>query len=202
MQRKTIPDTKNVIAQLNAIKLPFKLNIQREKTIKAWKDGSTTSPNGLMVRVSGWQLKGRWFESIQLQKYSNGIKYRKIQKSQCLYNMKNTFTNGQIIAGKDWNKIPTTGRSLNREETSIATRARGSEGPRRGTPAAARGVMEGYSLETKHGSTTLPHQTLKQADFLHSNTAAAAKKFLHVPSLKTRRLITVLGLAATLLVYV
>ena len=35
MHRETIPDTKNVIAQLNAIKLSFKLNIQRKKTTKA-----------------------------------------------------------------------------------------------------------------------------------------------------------------------
>jgi hypothetical protein len=48
--------------------------------------------------------------------------------------------------------------------------------------------------------TTLPHKTLKQADFLHSFTAAAATKFLHVLMITTRRLITVLGRAATLLV--
>jgi hypothetical protein len=37
------------------------------------------------------------------------------------------------------------------------------------------------TLDQRPPHTTLPHQTLKQADFLHSFTAAAAKKFFYVP---------------------
>ncbi len=145
-----------------------------------------------MVRVSGWQLKGRWFKSSHIQKYFIWIKKNaknseksnfqvqsRKKPSSLTNNLKRNFrsrakitilkipTTGRSRAkiskkilttgrsrAKIFKKLLTTGRAQNREETSIATRARGSEGPRRGTPAAARGVMEGYSLETKHEPTT------------------------------------------------
>ena len=72
MQRETIPDTKNVISQLKAIKLPFKSKTQRKKNIKAQKDSSTVSPIGQMVKVFDYQLKGRWFKSSHIQKISSG----------------------------------------------------------------------------------------------------------------------------------
>ncbi len=68
MQRETIPDTKNVISQLKAIKLPFKSNTQRKKKTKPQKDSYSVSPVGQMVKVFDCQLKGPWFKSSQIQK--------------------------------------------------------------------------------------------------------------------------------------
>jgi hypothetical protein len=67
MQRETIPDTKNVN---RAIKMNFNCNLieySTKKNTKSQKDNYTISVDGLMVRVSGWQLKGRWFKSSQIQ---------------------------------------------------------------------------------------------------------------------------------------
>jgi|LakMenE18May11ns_1017448.scaffolds.fasta_scaffold9772613_1 hypothetical protein len=67
MQRVTIPDTKNVISQLKAIKLPFKSNTQRKMKRKPQKDSISVSSVGQMVKVFDYQLKGRWFKSRQIQ---------------------------------------------------------------------------------------------------------------------------------------
>ena len=72
MQRETIPDRKNVISQLKAIKLPFKSNTQRKKKTKPQKDSFSVSAVGQMVKVFDYQLKGRWFKSSHIQKISNG----------------------------------------------------------------------------------------------------------------------------------
>ena len=72
MQRVTIPDTKNVISQLKAIKLPFKSNTQRKMKTIPQKDSFSVSAVGQMVKVFDYQLKGRWFKSSHIQKISNG----------------------------------------------------------------------------------------------------------------------------------
>ncbi len=46
MQRETIPDMKNVISQLKAIKLPFKSNTQRQKQINPQKYSFSVSQLG------------------------------------------------------------------------------------------------------------------------------------------------------------
>ena len=72
MQRESIPDMKNVISLLKAIKLLFKSNTQQKIKTKPQKDNISVSPVGQMVKVFDYQLKGRWFKSSHIQKISNG----------------------------------------------------------------------------------------------------------------------------------
>ena len=137
---------------------------------------------------------------------------------QTFLNMKNTFTNGQI-----------TGNALNISTTGISSRAkieikkkyqqRADHKTERRPPSRLEpaGVMEGYSLETKHEPTTTINykhahyikptpttynvatpnlETGRFSSFFHGRRR---KEIFKCPSSKTRRLITVLGRAATLL---
>jgi hypothetical protein len=83
MHRETIPDTKNVNRAIKMNLIAIKLNIQRKKKTKPQKDSCNVSVDGLMVRVSDWQLKGQWFKSSHIQEISNVLKkcqkFRKIK---------------------------------------------------------------------------------------------------------------------------
>jgi hypothetical protein len=76
MQRETIPDTKNVISQLKAIKLPFKSDTQRKKKTKPQKDSFIVSPVGQMVKVFDYQLQ-RALVQIQADPRKLKLKIRK-----------------------------------------------------------------------------------------------------------------------------